>query len=153
MSPFTISVCAPCYFVVHLSSWDLPVHSNVGCLATRRAQLQGFFQILRLRSERQFIHPDRVSDSLRSRKRQFQRLKSGLLEQLWDGSVFTAAALQLCSAGAELASNITSDLCHSLEVKPTSVVFYRPPFVRSQAALVFAQPEAVSALPPDLERI
>lgn len=75
---------------------------------------------------------------------------SGLLE--WDGSVFTTAASQLRSVGAEFASNITFDLCHYMEVKYSSVVFYLPPLVFSHVALL-AQPEAVSVLPPDLETL
>lgn len=75
---------------------------------------------------------------------------SGLLE--WDGSVFTTAASQLRSVGAEFASNITFDLCHYMEVKYSNVVFYLPPLVFSHVALL-AQPEAVSVLPPDLETL
>lgn len=73
-----------CYFVVFLPSWDLPLHSAGGSLAISgpssvwlwlaRAQLhQSSLGLLRL-SGRQFIHPDRVWDSLRSCKRQFQLL-------------------------------------------------------------------------------
>lgn len=78
-------------------------------------------------SGRQFIHPDHVSDSLRPCKRQFQLLNVWpVWATAWDGSVFTTAALQLCSVGAEFASNITFDLCHYMEVKYSNVVVFLP---------------------------